>query len=140
MLEELADNLMERNGDRINILVELEADEDCRYPQSVEQHVFRILQQGCENALRHARASTITISGRLAAAWFDLKLADDGVGFEADEQLNLDELLARKHFGLAGMLERAELIGAVCKLASAPGAGTSIRLTWDAASSQGATA
>ena len=39
-------------------------------------------------------------------------------------------MLANKHFGLVGMLERANLIGADIDIASSPGNGARIRLRW----------
>ena len=55
---------------------------------------------------------------------------DDGVGFQVGEGSNLDSLLANKHFGLTGMKERAELIGAQISIQSAPDTGTRIRVIW----------
>jgi signal transduction histidine kinase len=129
---ELADNLMERTKDTVSIRVELQADDDCRYAEHIEQHLFRIFQQGCENALRHGRARNICISGKLDAAGIDLGLEDDGVGFDTASRLELNALLAGKHFGLVGMHERAELIGAELQINSAVSAGTRIRVTWSA--------
>jgi signal transduction histidine kinase len=39
-------------------------------------------------------------------------------------------LLSRKHFGLAGMFERAALIGAELKINSIPGSGTRVLVNW----------
>jgi len=130
-IEELADNLMERSGDTVTLTVDLQVEDDQRFPENIEQHVYRILQQACENALRHGHARTILISGHISAEKFDIRLKDDGSGFEIGTSLDLDDLLAEKHFGLAGMLERSALIGASLNLTSAPGKGTSIQLTWN---------
>ena len=46
---------------------------------------------------------------------------------------DLTQWLARRHFGLAGMHERAALIGAALHVQSAPGQGTRVRLVWPAA-------
>jgi signal transduction histidine kinase len=121
-LNELADNLMERNGDRINIEVNIEGG-DGRLPQNMEQHLFRIAQEACENSLRHARAQNIHIGGEISSHKLDLQIADDGAGF--DPQTELDGLIANRHFGLAGMVERAQI-----NIASKREAGTKIRITW----------
>jgi signal transduction histidine kinase len=134
---ELSENLMERTQDTVRIRVDLQAAEDCRYAENIEQHVFRILQQGCENALRHGRAANICISGSLEPAAIDLELADDGVGFDAASRQELGALLAGKHFGLAGMHERAELIGAELQIDSAVAAGTRLHLSWRARPNEG---
>lgn len=126
---ELADNLMERSGDKVKIKVDLEASKE-RIPEHMEQHLFRIVQEACENSLRHADARTVSIYGTLAPGKVDLNIHDDGKGFDADTKLDPDNLLANHHFGLSGMVERAFLIGAKIKIHSGPGTGTRIHLTW----------
>lgn len=128
-IRELADNLMERNEETVQVSVDLLADET-RYPQKTELHLFRIVQEACENALRHAHARNITISGSLGVQEINLHLQDDGVGFDLGETLDLDTLIAKKHFGLAGMIERAAIIGAEVRIESKPEEGTRIQLAW----------
>ena len=128
-LEEMAENLMERNKDAVNVTVNLNSSKQ-RYPADVEQHIFRIVQQACENALHHANARQIAISGELLPSLVQLKIEDDGVGFEVANGLELHNLLASKHFGLAGIVERAELINARVTIDSTPKAGTHILVTW----------
>lgn len=126
---ELADNLMERSGDKVKVKADLEASEE-RVPQHMEQHLFRIVQEACENSLRHAEARLVSIYGTLTPEKVDLNIHDDGKGFDADSKLELDSLLANHHFGLSGMTERAFLIGAKIKIHSGPNTGTRIHLTW----------
>jgi signal transduction histidine kinase len=130
-LEGLSDNLMERSNDKVNVILDIQATED-RYPQNIELHLFRIAQEACENALHHGHAGKITISGQLDPQRIQLIIEDDGIGFEAGEILDLNSLLANKHFGLAGIVERANLIGAKLDIDSAPKAGTRISLSLDA--------
>lgn len=129
-LDELVDGF-EITGNRTPILMELLPNET-RYPQVVELHLFRIVQQACQNALQHADARVIRIAGSLQPACVDLVVEDDGVGFAAGEKLDLPGLLASKHFGLAGMYERAALIGAKMTVESIPGTSTRVRVTWQA--------
>jgi signal transduction histidine kinase len=131
-IEELADSLMERSEDTVAIVVNLE---DCgkRYPADKEQHLFRITQEACENAVRHAHCKNITISGRLDPGFVEMRIKDDGDGFKlAKDSMQLYDLLARRHFGLAGMLERAAVIDAEIGIDSLPGAGTQISVKWKA--------
>lgn len=128
-LIEMADNLMERSKDMVNVVVDIQTNRE-RYPADVERHIFRIVQEACENTLRHARAKEVRISGRLDASEVKLSIDDDGIGFDADNRLEVKQLLAAHHFGLAGMLERAELIGAEIHLSSTPETGTSIHILW----------
>jgi signal transduction histidine kinase len=105
---------------------------DPHYPPHIENHIFRIVQQACENAFRYAQAERILISGTLAPARVELLVEDDGVGFPLAKPLDLASLLAHKHFGLVHMLERAAYINAELLLDSAPGQGTRVRLRWSA--------
>ena len=129
-IEELADSLMERSNDAVSIIVEIESSE-VRYPLEIEQHLFRIVQEACENALRHSHSKKVTVSGLLQTDSVELSVIDDGDGFTiGNENIALDDLLREKHFGLAGMLERAELIHAEIRLVSAPGKGTRVNIRW----------
>jgi signal transduction histidine kinase len=102
-----------------------------RYPDEVELHVFRIVQQACENALKHANAKTIRISGRLGEDSIGILVQDDGVGLQFDGAINLEMLLAKQHYGLAGMHERAAIINANIEFLSNEGSGTSVVLIWN---------
>jgi signal transduction histidine kinase len=59
-----------------------------------------------------------------------LLVRDDGVGFPPGVNTEIAGLLARKHYGLAGMHERAAIIGALLQIDSKPGVGTGISITW----------
>jgi signal transduction histidine kinase len=83
-----------------------------------------------DNALQHARASEIRLSGTLSASAVNLTVSDNGVGFAAGEALDISSLLLAKHFGLAGMLERAALIGAQISIQSRPGQGAQFSIHW----------
>jgi signal transduction histidine kinase len=131
-LDGLADNLSERNHDLIQIIPELQTVEDCRYLETVEHNIYRIVQEACENALKYARAKAIRIAGELSPNTIDIHISDDGIGFKDDVSLLLDEMVVNKHYGLAGMHERAELIGAVIRIESRPSEGTQVHILWKA--------
>jgi signal transduction histidine kinase len=87
--------------------------------------LFRITQEALNNVQRHANAAHATVtldtSGdepRLVA----LSIQDDGEGFDA-------QALDDSRFGLRGMRERADLIGAHLRVDSAPGKGTRVSVT-----------
>lgn len=128
-LRDLAESVAERSQGCTTIQCHLPG-AGRRYQERVEQHLYRIVQQAVENALQHASAPTICISGRFDADRVCLVVADDGKGFAAGESLELPELLAHKHFGLAGMHERAALIGAELQLFSIPERGTQVKILW----------
>jgi len=103
---------------------------DGRFDPMVEQHLYRIMQQACENALQHAEAKHISIHGHLAKDGADLVVEDDGKGFTLNRQTDLEGLLSTRHFGLAGMQERAAMIDAQLLVNTAPGKGTRVQLSW----------
>jgi signal transduction histidine kinase len=122
---------MERSNDSVNVIIDLQTDGEARYAGNIEQHLYRITQEACENAIRHANAANIKVSGWLHPHKIILNIEDDGAGFDAGPQLDLDTLLANKHFGLAGIMERAMLINAKVEINSAPNAGTRIKIEWN---------
>ncbi len=128
----LADSLSERHQDTVQIEVTIQNEEELHYPQSVERHIYRMAQEACENAIRHGHARSICISGSLGEDCIDLTIEDDGSGFNAEGADQLDRLVSQKHFGLAGMQERAMLIGAEVRFHSIPQKGTRVTIHWKA--------
>jgi two-component system sensor histidine kinase DegS len=88
-------------------------------PDATADALFRIVQEALNNAEKHAGASRVRVSLHHRAERLELSVRDDGVGF------NLDALEADR-FGLRGMRERAELIGAHLTVKSSPGNGTTV--------------
>ena len=129
-LEGFEENLTERSQHAVEIVADVQADGDWRYPDVVENNLYRIVQEACENALRYAHAKNIMIFARLHQDEIDIRVEDDGIGFSSEISLKLDDLLAKKHFGLAGIYERASLIGAEVSIHSKPNQGTKIQVTW----------
>jgi len=129
-LEDMAEKLVERNQNVVNIESDIQADGEWRYPEAMENHAYRIVQEACENALKYAHAKTIRIVVRLRRGDFDMKVEDDGVGFDTETSLKLDQMLVHKHFGLANMHERASLIGAEIRIESKVDGGTRVYISW----------
>ncbi len=127
-IEELGTSLMERSNKKIKIIVEIETDDSRYQVNNVEEHIFRIVQEACENAARHAQAKIIRITGRLFAGEISLSVTDDGIGFDTRSGLGIDTLVKQKHFGLAGILKRAQLIGAEASIHSEVQKGTGVQI------------
>jgi two-component system sensor histidine kinase UhpB len=87
----------------------------------VELVVYRIAQEGLTNALRHSDARSATVSLQADAETVTLCVTDDGKGMPA--QLPGDTA------GIAGMRERALLVGGRLSIQSRPEQGTEVRLT-----------
>ncbi len=94
-----------------------------RLPSLVETAMFRISQEALNNIAKHAQAKKVEISLYAASDRVVLDITDDGVGFDADETPP-----DQQHWGLITMRERAEAVGVVFRLETAPGAGTRIAL------------
>ena len=87
----------------------------------VELVIYRVAQESLTNALRYSGAGEVTVSLTADAEEVTLAVTDDGKGLPTD--------LPRDSSGIAGMRERALLVGGMLSLASAPGQGTEVRLT-----------
>jgi two-component system sensor histidine kinase UhpB len=85
--------------------------------------VYRVAQEALSNAARHSGAEHVAVSLRRGGndGGVELEVADDGRGFAFDE--------SEGGLGIAGMRERALLIGGELTIESRPGRGTTIRLT-----------
>ena len=93
-----------------------------RLPAHLETAVFRIVQEALTNVARHAGLKEATVRLWLRGGSVGVQVEDGGRGFDVERAL-----AARASNGVAGMRERAELLGGAFTLDSAPGAGT--RLT-----------
>ncbi len=89
-------------------------------PVEVEANLLRIGQEAINNAVKHARANRIEVGLNFDTRNVRLSVRDNGRGFDKNEQI------ADGHFGLLGMRERAEQIGGVLSIDSAPERGTQI--------------
>ncbi len=129
-MEELCDDIADRPGNwRVPQLVVPRS--DARFDPNVELHLFRIIQEACENSLRHASAEEIRIEGHILQDEVDLTVIDDGRGFIAGEKLDLVHMLSNRHFGLASMLERGMLIGGKVHISSEPQQGARVNVHWN---------
>lgn len=95
-----------------------------RLQPEVELALFRIAQEAVNNVVRHAAASSAVVRLAFEPRTVILTVRDDGRGFVVPE--SPAEMAPQGHFGLLGMHERAELIGAAFNLRSEPGAGTHV--------------
>ncbi|MBT9153610.1 MAG: Signal transduction histidine-protein kinase/phosphatase DegS [Firmicutes bacterium] len=105
------------------LLVELSVQGlDRRMPSVVEVASFRIVQEGLNNVLKHARAAKVQVKIEFGKDALLISITDDGQGFAVDEALTE----RGEHFGLLSMRERVQLLEGTCQIESAPGRGASI--------------
>lgn len=86
----------------------------------VETVAYRIVQESLGNAARHADARRVSVDVSTSGIAVEVRVADDGVGFDPEEAVGADR------FGLLGMRERAQLLGGSLRIESARGAGTTV--------------
>jgi signal transduction histidine kinase len=99
---------------------------DGRLRPELETVLYWITQEALTNVAKHAKAAQVSITVDQAdAATARLRVRDNGVGFDAGDR---DRLLREGHFGLAGMQERASLIGGSLEVGSIPGHGTTVEV------------
>ena len=90
----------------------------------IRDEVYRIGREAIVNAVRHSAAKTIDVEIAYTPAHVGVMVRDDGCGID-DRVLRMGR---EGHWGLSGMRERAERIGARLKVSSRAAAGTEVEL------------
>lgn len=113
---------LSRVGERSGMRVDFSHETARRLPLQVEREVWRIAQEAVANAERHSGASSLWVSWTTTATDALLVVRDDGSGVAAGTPRRPDS------YGLVGMQERADAIGAMLAISSDPGTGTCVRM------------
>jgi signal transduction histidine kinase/streptogramin lyase len=92
---------------------------------AIRDEVYRIGREALVNAFRHANANTVEVEVEYASRYLRIMVRDDGCGIDP----HVLDAGRQGHWGLPGMRERSEVIGASLKLRSRIGAGTEVELT-----------
>jgi two-component system, NarL family, sensor histidine kinase UhpB len=87
----------------------------------VQLVIYRVAQEALSNASRHSGAGRVAVRLSRSARGVELEVADDGRGFAFAQ--------AEGGLGIAGMRERALLVGGELTIESRPGHGTTVRLS-----------
>jgi NarL family two-component system sensor histidine kinase LiaS len=101
-----------------SIDLDIEVQGDRALPLEIERSLFRIVQEALANAVRHSGAHTVEISLVYDAGSVQVRISDDGRGFDASQP--------QSGMGLRSMRERAEALGGTFTIESAPGKGTQV--------------
>ena len=97
-----------------------------RLRPEVELALYRIAQEALSNVARHAQANHAEVHLDFAMQATTLTVSDDGCGFDVPE--SPAEMAPEGHYGLLGLYERAELIGARLDIQSTHRQGTCVRV------------
>ncbi len=122
-LDCLLRHLAEAAAERARIAVALSIAEPPSLPCDVKIALYRIAQEALNNAARHARASRVEVALRALPQGVELRVADDGRGFDPTR-------VSSEHLGLGIMRERADAIGAQFTIESGRERGTLVTAAW----------
>jgi signal transduction histidine kinase len=120
-LEALTDRIAAVNDLEVSLTIDLAYESGralARHPPALETTIYRIVQEALTNAVKHARATRVTVSVAETTDHVDIAVGDDGVGFDPDASV--------EGFGLIGMRERVTLVGGTMEVDSKPGSGTTV--------------
>jgi signal transduction histidine kinase len=102
--------------DQSNINLVADLDSTVQVPPQIELAAYQVARECLVNAVRHSMADTIWISLKRSGTGVELRVLDNGVGFDPAER-------RQKHFGLELMEERVSNAGGVLRIESGLGNG-----------------
>jgi len=108
---------------RTNIPVTVTVTGEFFLPAEAQVAFYRVCQEALNNVAKHAKASQVEIDLKQDGAVIELRIRDDGQGFDPKQILS-------GHYGLSMMRERAEAAGALLSVTSQPGHGTELTIRW----------
>ena len=113
--------LFERFIDRTGLTGEFTADTDAaRFGDERAETILRMAQEALRNVERHARATRVLVALKTVdGTYLELRIEDNGVGFDPRE-------MRPGHYGIVGLREQAELIGADLRIDGQANEGTKL--------------
>jgi signal transduction histidine kinase len=90
----------------------------------IELVILRIMQEACNNIIKHARANSIRVELYFEKETVKLKVVDNGIGFDLNKLEEKKEI--RKMAGLKNVYSRAEIVCGRVEIYSMPDKGTAI--------------
>jgi signal transduction histidine kinase len=121
-LKAATDWLVKNNVQRTGLIYKTTiVGDDSQMQKELVSAAFRILQESLTNVIRHASATHIEVTLTISDRQLELRVADDGVGFDPQSQ--------KGGMGILGMRERALALGAQLVISSSPGAGSEVCCT-----------
>ena len=98
-------------------------DEAARFGDERAETILRMAQEALRNVERHAKATRVVVRLKSTnGALLELRVEDNGIGFDPNEQ-------QPGHYGIVGLREQADLIGAELRIDSVPNEGTALSVS-----------
>ncbi len=119
-VEAHVNNIAENNNLPIDLIVK---GENQRLASKTEVALYRITQEALTNVVKHSGATKVKVRLDIGDKYVELSVEDNGSGIDTD---STDARQSQNRLGLAGIQERALLIGGSCLIESNPGQGTVI--------------
>src|SRR5512134_1678175 len=107
----------------LNIRVDIHG-EECDLDDAMKITIFRITQECLNNIIKHSQATLANIHVHYEEKNVRINVFDNGIGFDRDQVQQ--RRTSRPSLGLAGMEERAALLGGTVTVQSRPGYGTEV--------------
>jgi signal transduction histidine kinase len=101
--------------------------EECDLDDAMKITVFRLIQESLNNIIKHSQATHVNIHLHFDEKNVRISVFDNGIGFDRDQVQ--ERRTNRPSLGLAGMEERAALLGGTVTIQSRPGYGTEVEAT-----------
>ena len=134
LLSELCENTAERSGIECKFYAE-ETELLSKVTTEQKLHIFRIIQESINNAIKHAKASEVSVIARkendsagAKAQGLLFMISDDGSGFSPIQEESQDIISQSTRLGIKGMKSRAALLGAKLEIKSDEETGTQVKL------------
>jgi signal transduction histidine kinase len=113
-----------RAGELASFAVQISDEAAAELPAELRVVAYRIVQEALVNVRVHAQAGRVAIRLEEVEGGVLVRVSDDGIGFLP----GLAERRPAGHLGLVSMREQAAMAGGWCRVASAPGMGTTVEL------------
>lgn len=120
-LKEGIEQLLSELSTKVHMKIKYDI-ENISLPLSTEDNLFRIVQELLSNVLRHSKASELEVYFKKVGQRVQLRVIDDGVGFDLDKD-------HAGSYGLPNIRERITGLGGNVKIISFPGQGTSVDIS-----------
>lgn len=111
-----------------NVVFENQTGFISRMDKKVETHLYRIVQEGVNNAIKYAQASEIRVVFSHNPQYLNIDIVDDGIGFEEPTSYPPPESVQGSGLGLFNVRERVSFINGTLTIRSSPGQGTTLNV------------